>query len=78
MVLEGAMIIICVLLLTVFHPLYSFHGTWAEAGWNLRKAKASAFDAKMPAGMELETKQENNSGIANSYRTHSANASFTK
>ena len=39
MVLEGAMIIIAVSFLTVFHPGLSFQGKWNDAGWNLRMKK---------------------------------------
>jgi hypothetical protein len=37
MVLEGPMVIIAVLAMTVFHPGMCFNGHWAAAGWRLRK-----------------------------------------
>ncbi len=36
MVLEGPMVIIAVLAMTVFHPGTCFNEHWAEAGWTLR------------------------------------------
>ncbi len=37
MVLEGPMVIIAVLAMTLFHPGMCFNGHWAAAGWTLRK-----------------------------------------
>ena len=37
MILEGAMIIIASLCLTVFHPGVAFHGVWHQADFTLRK-----------------------------------------
>ncbi|ERF75848.1 hypothetical protein EPUS_01214 [Endocarpon pusillum Z07020] len=39
MVLEGAMIVIAVMLLTALHPGPAFGGMWANATWSLRGAK---------------------------------------
>jgi RTA1 like protein len=36
MVLEGAMIVIAVAMLTIWHPGRAFRGKWQEAGWSLR------------------------------------------
>lgn len=36
MILEGTMIAIAVLALTLVHPLFAFSGAWADAGWSLR------------------------------------------
>ncbi|KAE9377444.1 putative RTA1 domain protein [Stipitochalara longipes BDJ] len=36
MVLEGPMVIIAVLAMTVFHPGTCFNGNWVAAGWTLR------------------------------------------
>jgi len=36
MVLEGAMIVIAVAVLTIWHPGWAFRGRWQEAGWSLR------------------------------------------
>ncbi|MCJ1475015.1 hypothetical protein MMC13_003675 [Lambiella insularis] len=37
MILEGAMIVSAVLLLTIFHPGLSFQGRWNDASWTLGK-----------------------------------------
>jgi len=37
MILEGAMIIIAISSLTIFHPGVSFAGQWTEADFTLRK-----------------------------------------
>lgn len=37
MVLEGPMVIIAVLAMTLLHPAMCFNGHWAAAGWTLRK-----------------------------------------
>ncbi len=39
MILEGAMIIIAAIVLTVVHPGFSFQGNWAGANFNLRRQK---------------------------------------
>lgn len=36
MILEGAMIAIAVICLTVFHPAIAFRGAWHEANFHLR------------------------------------------
>ena len=41
MILEGAMVITAVLLLTAFHPGVVFGSTWKEAHWHLRRKKES-------------------------------------
>ncbi|KAH7012357.1 putative RTA1 domain protein [Macrophomina phaseolina] len=41
MVLEGPMIIIACIALTVFHPGVCFRGMWAEANWSFGKGKQS-------------------------------------
>lgn len=51
MILEGAMIIIAVVTLTVFHPGVAFQGKWLEAAWSLRSPKGSTLI------MELEPKR---------------------
>ena len=45
MILEGAMVVLAVLLLTVLHPAVAFQGNWHKANFALRKSK----DAKMGA-----------------------------
>ncbi len=49
MVLEGAMIVIAVILLTVLHPGPAFGGTWSNATWSLRGAKENAVVEKHSA-----------------------------
>ncbi len=39
MVLEGAMISVAVLLLTIWHPGIAFQRQWSNAGWTLRKGR---------------------------------------
>lgn len=41
MVLEGPMIIIACIALTVFHPGVCFRGRWAEANWSFGKGKVT-------------------------------------
>lgn len=55
MILEGPMIIIAVLALTIFHPGAAFGGRWAEAGWRLRGAKK---------GGDEEMEREKGSGVS--------------
>jgi len=40
MILEGPMIILAVLVLTILHPGRVFDGSWQDAGWSLRKSKS--------------------------------------
>ncbi len=42
MILEGAMIVIACITLTIPHPGVGFKGTWATANFNLRGPKSSA------------------------------------
>lgn len=46
-VLEGPMIMIATIALTVFHPGFSFEGLWSAAGWSLRKKGALAPEDKI-------------------------------
>lgn len=41
MVLEGAMIVIAVALLTIWHPGRVFKGSWQDAAWSLRGKKSN-------------------------------------
>lgn len=41
MILEGPMIILAVLSLTIFHPGLVFHETWGAAAWSLRSKKSN-------------------------------------
>ncbi|KAB8337086.1 hypothetical protein FH972_021390 [Carpinus fangiana] len=41
MVLEGPMVIIACLCLTVLHPALSFQGQWADSNWSLRGRRSS-------------------------------------
>lgn len=45
MVLEGPMIIIASIFLTVLHPGLAFKGRWAESTWSLR-GKNDKIDSK--------------------------------
>lgn len=49
MILEGAMIIIAAVALTVSHPHFAFSGQWADAGWSLR----SGTSKRKITGMEM-------------------------
>lgn len=42
MVLDGAMIAIATIILTVVHPGLAFHGQWHAADWNFKKGKTDA------------------------------------
>ena len=59
MVLEGAMVIIAVACLTIFHPGIAFCGAWGVAGWSLRKAK----DAAMKGDQEEKEKKWSMKGM---------------
>ncbi|KAI9720232.1 MAG: hypothetical protein M1812_003050 [Candelaria pacifica] len=59
MILEGAMIIIAVTSLTLFHPGFSFQGNWAGANFNLRakkdaKSLSEGVDTPESYGQEVE------------------------
>jgi hypothetical protein len=41
MILEGPMIILATLTMTVFHPGIAFQGHWKDASWSLRRQKRS-------------------------------------
>lgn len=41
MILEGPMIIVASLAMTVFHPGMVFRGRWAESSWSLRNQKGT-------------------------------------
>lgn len=45
MILEGAMICIAVIALTVFHPGIAFKGAWADASWSMRAKKVQKLDS---------------------------------
>lgn len=45
MVLEGPMVIVACLLLTVFHPGYAFRGQWHEADFKVSAKKDQALAA---------------------------------
>ena len=40
-ILEGPMIMIATISVTVFHPGFSFAGLWSAAGWSLRTKKGA-------------------------------------
>lgn len=42
MILEGPMIILAVLALTILHPGHVFDGHWQDASWSLRKSKSKS------------------------------------
>ena len=44
MILEGAMIVIAVLALTIFHPGVAFAGHWADANFKLKGRKTAEKD----------------------------------
>ncbi|KAI9833950.1 MAG: hypothetical protein M1819_003459 [Sarea resinae] len=55
MVLEGPMIIIAAVALTVFHPGFSFGGEWSAAAWSLR----GRGDSKRPPSEEFDLVNNN-------------------
>jgi len=44
MILEGPMIILATLVLTVLHPGLAFGGNWGAAAWSLGKGKDAHLD----------------------------------
>lgn len=59
MVLEGAMIVIAVALLTIWHPGRVFKGSWQDAAWSLRGKKSNKQEIVPTDG---EKGQESGSG----------------
>jgi hypothetical protein len=60
MVLEGAMIAIATILLTVFHPALCFQGAWDEANFKFRSKKNAqekmySSNSDVESGVELRT-----------------------
>lgn len=51
MVLEGAMIVIAVGILTIWHPGLAFHERWEEAGWSLRVRRFDGRKVVVQGGM---------------------------
>ncbi len=43
MILEGPMIFLAVLAMTVLHPGIAFGGKWRSAGWSIKKSRKTAF-----------------------------------
>jgi hypothetical protein len=62
MILEGMMIIIAVLALTLVHPLFAFSGAWADASWSLRgqskKGEESGDDTNKAGGDEFKLEEQ--------------------
>jgi hypothetical protein len=56
MVLEGPMIILATLLLTVFHPGVVYEGKWRDAAWSLRGKKT---DIELTNADGMEGKRDN-------------------
>jgi len=61
MVLEGAMVIIAVLSLTIFHPGVCFGGLWGRANFTLRRGqeKQGTVNANREASKEVATYELN-------------------
>lgn len=43
MILEGPMILLAVLAMTVLHPGIAFSGKWSGAGWSIKQSRKAAF-----------------------------------
>lgn len=43
MILEGPMIVLAVLAMTVFHPGSAFGGQWNNAAWSIKQSRSAAF-----------------------------------
>jgi hypothetical protein len=41
MILEGPMIFLAVLALTILHPGFAFDGNWQAAGWSFKQRKGA-------------------------------------
>lgn len=52
MILDGTMVVLACLLLTIFHPGISFKGTWTEANFHFRTRKGGA-GAAMEEGVAV-------------------------
>jgi len=61
MILEGAMVVIAVGLLTAFHPGFAFGGMWNSATWTLRgrkNARGVGMKQKIPEALELQERED--------------------
>lgn len=57
MILEGAMISIATIAITIFHPGLAFKGHWAEAGWSFKTSKDASSESQMK--LRAQNKTEN-------------------
>lgn len=51
MILDGVMVILASISLTIFHPGVGFHGRWNEAGFKFRLSKVKADEEEVPETM---------------------------
>lgn len=76
MILEGAMICVAVICLTVFHPGLIFGKSWHMAGWNIRKNSArtekNAHDVFVQARSSLEGHVQESSAMLDSSKEGNA------
>ncbi|TEA15886.1 Sphingoid long-chain base transporter RSB1 [Colletotrichum sidae] len=57
MILEGPMIILALLAVTVLHPGIGFGGQWSDAAWSLKQSRKAAFATTSSSMEEINLKQ---------------------
>lgn len=60
MILEGPMIILAVLAMTILHPGFAFGGLWSSATWSIRYSTRIASDTSSSSAHDLYTQQKHN------------------
>lgn len=60
MILEGPMIFLAVLAVTVLHPGISFGGQWNNAGWSVKQSRKVAFDMSGSSTEDIQLQQKYN------------------
>jgi hypothetical protein len=61
MILEGPMIIIAVLAMTVLHPGIAFDGKWSSATWGLKQSRKDASATRSSSVEDINLQQRYNS-----------------
>lgn len=60
MILEGPVILLAVLAMTVLHPGIGFSGKWSSAAWSLRQSKKAAFATNSSSMQDVHWQQNYN------------------
>lgn len=53
LILEGAMVAIAVIALSVFHPGFSFQGLWSRANFQILNRRSEGIDSPRVIGVEM-------------------------